>query len=67
MCTDKARAEQAKEVPNDVARSNTTRRPRNKDTALLFCARCGEAMNAEIGPEFCPRCGFRQCVGCGDI
>ena len=67
MCKDKARDERAKEVPNDVARSKTTRRPRNKNIPLLFCARCGEAMNAEIGPEFCPRCGFRQCVGCGDI
>ena len=66
MCTDKAQAEQAKAVHNGPAGGKTTRHPRSINAALLFCARCGEAMNAEAGPEFCPRCGFRQCVGCGD-
>jgi len=66
MCMDEARAEQARAVQNDPTGRKTTRRPRSIDTALLFCVRCGEAMNAETGPEFCPRCGFRQCVGCGD-
>ena len=67
MCTDKARAEQVETEQNKDARRTKPRQPRNKNIALLFCVRCGEAMNAEIGPEFCPRCGFRQCVGCGDI
>ena len=67
MCTDRARDEQTSTVQNEPTIRTKTRRPGSIDTALLFCARCGQAMNAEIGPEFCPRCGFRQCVGCGDI
>jgi hypothetical protein len=34
-------------------------------TSLLFCGRCGSAYPAD-GREFCPRCGTRRCVGCGD-
>ena len=35
-------------------------------TGLLFCSRCGHAMNGRAGIEICPRCGQRQCDGCGD-
>jgi membrane protease subunit (stomatin/prohibitin family) len=34
-------------------------------TGLLFCARCGSAYSAD-GREFCPGCGTRRCVACGD-
>ena len=67
MCRDKSQAQQTEIVQNEPAGRKIARQSRSIDTALLFCVRCGEAMNAEIGPEFCPRCGFRQCVGCGDI
>ncbi len=66
MRTDKARAKQPEAMQNEAAGRKTTRRPRRIDIAFLFCFRCGEAMNAETGPEICPRCGFRQCVGCSD-
>lgn len=32
-------------------------------TSLLFCVRCG-ASTAEH--EFCPRCGAKRCLSCGD-
>ena len=66
MCTDKAQTEQAETVRSGLAGGKTTRHARSTNAPLLFCARCGEAMNAEAGPEFCPRCGFRQCVDCSE-
>lgn len=36
-------------------------------TGVLFCSRCGTPSGQASDQEFCPRCGTRRCVSCGDL
>lgn len=41
--------------------------PADRHTGILFCFRCGLPSSRASDAEFCPRCGTRRCVSCGDL
>ncbi len=61
---DKKNIDQMAEGDNDKREGNDAQRTAVLCTtsAISFCCRCGEVLS---GP-FCPSCGARQCISCGD-
>jgi hypothetical protein len=56
--------EAAPSAPEPLSESAVPKPPPDRCTGLLLCLRCGTPTT--LAPEFCPRCGARRCVSCGD-
>ena len=60
--------EQDPSVANDACDDNADRPIlAERCTGLLFCSRCGAPTTRAADAEFCPFCGMRRCVSCGDL